>query len=105
MWAIGTGLTATPEQAQQTHAAIRQWLSEKVSPAVAASVRIIYGGTCDSFLFISFRLIESTGSVKPANCVELIEQADIDGFLVGGASLKADLFLPIVNSPQSASRL
>lgn len=78
VWAIGTGEVATPEQAQEAHAFIRRWLSENVSPSVAASVRIQYGG-----------------SVKGANAASLAACADIDGFLVGGASLKDD-FLNII---------
>lgn len=71
VWAIGTGKVATPEQAQETHAYIRQWLTENVSEEVAAATRIIYGG-----------------SVNDKNCGDLINQSEIDGFLVGGASLK-----------------
>jgi len=71
VWAIGTGLTATPEIAQETHAEIREWLGKNVSKEAAASVRILYGG-----------------SVSDANAAELIQKEDIDGFLVGGASLK-----------------
>mmetsp|Transcript_29764 Transcript_29764/g.49784 ORF Transcript_29764/g.49784 Transcript_29764/m.49784 type:complete len:267 (+) Transcript_29764:92-892(+) len=70
VWAIGTGKVATPEQAEQTHVEIRRWLAEKVSATVAKEVRIIYGG-----------------SVKGKNCRELMACANIDGFLVGGASL------------------
>lgn len=80
VWAIGTGRVATPEQAQEVHAALRAWLSANVSPDVAASTRIIYGG-----------------SVKPANANDLSSQADIDGFLVGGASLKPD-FISVIDS-------
>lgn len=79
VWAIGTGVTASPEQAQETHADIRKWLSKNVSPAVAAETRIIYGG-----------------SATPQNCDELYKQPDINGFLVGGASLKPD-FVKIIN--------
>jgi triosephosphate isomerase len=75
VWAIGTGLTATPEMAQETHAQIRQWMSDNVSPDVAAAVRIQYGG-----------------SMKGANAAGLLGQADIDGGLIGGASLKMDFF-------------
>ena len=82
VWAIGTGRTATPAQAQEVHAQLRAWLSEKVSPSVAESVRIIYGG-----------------SVTGANAKELASQSDIDGFLVGGASLKPE-FVQIVNARQ-----
>lgn len=86
VWAIGTGKVATKEQAQEVHAKLRQWLSTKVSDAVAQSVRIIYGG-----------------SVTGDNCQDLIKQADIDGFLVGGASLKPD-FIKIINCQSSGSR-
>ncbi|RWW51585.1 hypothetical protein BHE74_00042049, partial [Ensete ventricosum] len=71
VWAIGTGKVATPTQAQEVHTALRKLLHDNVSPEVAASTRIIYGG-----------------SVNGANCKELAAQPDIDGFLVGGASLK-----------------
>ena len=73
VWAIGTGKVATPEQAQQTHADIRQWVKENVSEKVGSKVRIIYGG-----------------SVNGKNCNKLALQPDIDGFLVGGASLKPE---------------
>lgn len=82
VWAIGTGKTATPQQAQEVHAALRKWLSENVSPDVAGKLRIQYGG-----------------SVTAANCKELASQPDIDGFLVGGASLKPE-FVQIVNARQ-----
>ncbi|XP_026462948.1 triosephosphate isomerase-like [Ctenocephalides felis] len=82
VWAIGTGKTASPEQAQAVHKALRAWLKENVSEHVANSVRIQYGG-----------------SVTAANCRELAQQPDIDGFLVGGASLKPD-FVKIVNATQ-----
>jgi triosephosphate isomerase len=80
VWAIGTGLSATPEMAQETHANIRAWISQHVSPEVAAEVRIQYGG-----------------SMKGANSAELLKQPDIDGGLIGSAALKAD-FLNIINS-------
>ncbi|XP_078696484.1 triosephosphate isomerase-like [Branchiostoma floridae x Branchiostoma belcheri] len=80
VWAIGTGKVATPKQAQEVHASLRNWLSENVSPAVANSLRIIYGG-----------------SVSASNCSELATQGDIDGFLVGGASLKPD-FVQIIDA-------
>eukprot|EP01124_Arcella_intermedia_P003302 TRINITY_DN117_c0_g2_i1.p2 TRINITY_DN117_c0_g2~~TRINITY_DN117_c0_g2_i1.p2 ORF type:complete len:258 (+),score=42.83 TRINITY_DN117_c0_g2_i1:27-776(+) len=83
VWAIGTGKVATPEVAQAVHAEIRKYLRENVSESVANQVRIIYGG-----------------SVNGKNCVELAKQPDIDGFLVGGASLKGDEFLQIVDSRQ-----
>ena len=81
VWAIGTGLTATPEQAQETHANIRAWLRENVSESVANSVRIQYGG-----------------SVTDANAKELGNMPDIDGFLVGGASLDAGKFSVIYSA-------
>jgi triosephosphate isomerase len=80
VWAIGTGKTATPEQAQEMHAFIRRILGEKQESEVAGTVRILYGG-----------------SVKPENIKDLMNQADIDGALVGGASLKAKSFAEIVN--------
>jgi len=80
VWAIGTGRTATPEQAQQMHAFIRQWLSTKFDKPTADSLRILYGG-----------------SVKPDNIADLMRQPDIDGALVGGASLEAESFSRIVN--------
>lgn len=82
VWAIGTGKTATPAQAQEVHAALRKWFVDHVSPAVSAALRIQYGG-----------------SVTAANCKELASQPDIDGFLVGGASLKPE-FVQIVNAKQ-----
>ncbi len=88
VWAIGTGKVATPEQAQEVHAAIRKWLSEKVSPEVASKTRIIYGG-----------------SVNGPNSSELAKREDIDGFLVGGASLKGPEFVTIVNSVTSKKKV
>jgi triosephosphate isomerase len=79
VWAIGTGDTATPEDAQAMHATIRRTLAELYSPQAANQIRILYGG-----------------SVKPDNIDELMAQPDIDGALVGGASLKAESFLRIV---------
>ena len=81
VWAIGTGKVATPQQAQEVHALIRGLLASLASPAVAAKVRIQYGG-----------------SVKPDNAADLAVQPDIDGALVGGASLKADDFLGIAKA-------
>jgi triosephosphate isomerase len=81
VWAIGTGKVATPQQAQEVHALIRRLLAGLASPAVAAEVRIQYGG-----------------SVKPDNAADLAAQPDIDGALVGGASLKADDFLGIARA-------
>ncbi|CAN6485684.1 unnamed protein product [Victoria cruziana] len=84
VWAIGTGKVATPQQAQEVHAAVRDWLKENVSADVASATRIIYGG-----------------SVNGSNCAELAKQEDIDGFLVGGASLKGPEFAIIINSVTS----
>jgi triosephosphate isomerase (TIM) len=81
VWAIGTGKVATKEQAQEVHASIREWLKKEVSPAVADKTRIIYGG-----------------SVSEKNCKELSQEADIDGFLVGGASLEPESFAAIVEA-------
>ncbi|RLB14002.1 MAG: triose-phosphate isomerase, partial [Deltaproteobacteria bacterium] len=71
VWAIGTGKTATPEMAQEVHRFIRRWLIENFGPNTGETIRILYGG-----------------SVKPDNIKELISQPDIDGALIGGASLK-----------------
>jgi triosephosphate isomerase (TIM) len=79
VWAIGTGRTATPEQAQEVHLFIRRWLDGAFGPDTAKAIRILYGG-----------------SVKPDNSKELMAQPDIDGTLIGGASLKADSFLSII---------
>ena len=81
VWAIGTGRTATREQAQEVHAFIRGRLAEQFDDAVARRVRIQYGG-----------------SVKPDNARELMSQPDVDGALVGGASLDAHNFLEIINN-------
>lgn len=81
IWAIGTGRTASPEQAQEVHAMIRNLLGEIFNATAAEAIRIQYGG-----------------SVKPANINELIAKPDIDGALVGGASLKADSFAAIVKA-------
>ncbi|KAK3412649.1 triosephosphate isomerase, chloroplastic [Eucalyptus grandis] len=84
VWAIGTGKVASPQQAQEVHVACRDWLKKNVSAEVASKTRIIYGG-----------------SVNGGNCAELAKQEDIDGFLVGGASLKGPEFATIVNSVTS----
>uniref|UniRef100_A0A803LGJ7 Triosephosphate isomerase n=1 Tax=Chenopodium quinoa TaxID=63459 RepID=A0A803LGJ7_CHEQI len=81
VWAIGTGKVASPEQAQEVHVAVRDWLKKNVSEEVASKTRIIYGG-----------------SVNGGNCAELAKKEDIDGFLVGGASLKGPEFATIINS-------
>ena len=80
VWAIGTGKTATPAQAQEMHGFIRSFIAEKHGEQIAANLRILYGG-----------------SVKPENIKELMNENDIDGALVGGASLKAESFAEIVN--------
>jgi len=79
VWAIGTGRTATPDQAQEVHHVIRQWLKAQFGEETAQAIRILYGG-----------------SVKPDNVRDLMSRPDIDGALVGGASLKPQSFLPIV---------
>lgn len=80
VWAIGTGKTASPADAQAMHAMIRAWLTERYGTAVADGIRILYGG-----------------SVKAGNVDELMAQPDVDGALVGGASLEAQSFARIVN--------
>jgi triosephosphate isomerase len=81
VWAIGTGLTASEEQANDAHAHIRAWLGSRFDKDVANSTRILYGG-----------------SVKPANAAGLLNQPEVDGALVGGASLSAQSFLGIIQA-------
>jgi triosephosphate isomerase len=81
VWAIGTGLTATPQQAQQAHALIRELLGEMYDARLAEEIRILYGG-----------------SVRPDNAEDLMAQQDVDGLLVGGASLIADDFVAIIEA-------
>lgn len=81
IWAIGTGMTASPEQAQEMHAHIRQLIKQKYGSEVAESTSILYGGSC-----------------KPTNAKEIFGKPDVDGGLIGGASLKAEDFIQIVNS-------
>ncbi|PLW95259.1 MAG: triose-phosphate isomerase [Marinilabiliales bacterium] len=81
VWAIGTGLTATPEQAQEMHAFIRKLVAKKYGETAAADCTILYGGSCNA-----------------QNAVELFAQKDVDGGLIGGASLKADDFIKIAES-------
>jgi triosephosphate isomerase len=81
VWAIGTGKTATKEQAQEVHAFIRQLLAKMYDKQLAQQTRIQYGG-----------------SVKPSNAKELMLQPDIDGLLIGGASLKAEDFVAIIEA-------
>lgn len=80
VWAIGTGETASPEQAQEMHKFIRETILERYGSTVAENVSILYGG-----------------SVKPDNAKEIFSQPDVDGGLIGGASLKADDFIGIIN--------
>jgi len=82
VWAIGTGKVATPAQAQEVHFELRKWFHANISPEVAATIQIIYGG-----------------SVNGANSKELAVQPDVDGFLVGGASLKPE-FIDIIKSAE-----
>lgn len=79
VWAIGTGKVATPDQAEQVHSALREIIGNRYNGEIAAQIRIQYGG-----------------SVKPDNAAEILAQANIDGALVGGASLQAESFLGIV---------
>lgn len=88
VWAIGTGKVATPAQAQEAHAYIRQWWKKKFGEELAKSIRIQYGG-----------------SVKADNIVELMRQEDIDGALVGGASLEAQGFSELVKNACVAVRV
>ena len=81
VWAIGTGKTATPEMAQQMHRAIRDRLAGKYTESLAERMRVLYGG-----------------SVKPENAAELMSQPDINGALVGGASLDPQIFVKIIRS-------
>ena len=80
VWAIGTGETASPEQAQEMHEFIRETIRKRFGSAIAEEVSILYGG-----------------SVKPDNAKEIFSKPDVDGGLIGGAALKADDFLAIVN--------
>lgn len=81
VWAIGTGVTASPQQAEAAHAFIRNWLVTRFDRSAADAMRIQYGG-----------------SVKPDNARELLSQPNVDGALVGGASLKSDQFLGIIHA-------
>ena len=81
VWAIGTGETATPDQAQEMHAFIRGLVTEAGGSGVGNGVTILYGG-----------------SVKPGNAKEIFNQANVDGGLIGGASLQADDFLQIIEA-------
>ena len=81
VWAIGTGMSASPDQAQEMHAFIRNLIKENYTDAIANNVSILYGG-----------------SVKPANAKEIFGKPDVDGGLIGGAALKADLFVDIIKA-------
>jgi triosephosphate isomerase len=81
VWAIGTGVNATSDQAQEMHRAIRELFAEKFGNQVADNTSILYGGSC-----------------KPSNAKELFANADVDGGLIGGASLNASDFMGIVNA-------
>ncbi len=81
VWAIGTGQTATPEAAQEVHSQIRRWIKDRYDKEIADGIRILYGG-----------------SIKPDNATELFSEEDIDGGLVGGASLNADSFKAIIDA-------
>lgn len=83
VWAIGTGETASPQQAQEMHAFIRKHISEKYNDTLADNVSILYGG-----------------SVKPANAIDIFSKPDVDGGLIGGASLDAESFAAIATSIQ-----
>jgi len=85
VWAIGTGKTATPEQAQEMHAHIRALLTSQYGAEVADTIPILYGG-----------------SVKPSNAKEIFGGQDVDGGLIGGAALKADDFIAIVEAVRQA---
>lgn len=87
VWAIGTGKVATPEQAEEVHADLRTQLTERYNAEIAGAVRILYGG-----------------SVKPDNAAELLGQPNIDGALIGGASLKVDDFLAIASAGVSVAQ-
>lgn len=81
VWAIGTGVTASPEQAESAHEHLRKWVADRYNSAFSDQIQILYGG-----------------SVKPDNAETLMGQANVDGALVGGASLKPDLFIPIIDA-------
>ena len=87
VWAIGTGVTASPEQAESAHAFIRNWIATRFDAELASALRIQYGG-----------------SVKPDNAKEILSQPNVDGALVGGASLKSDQFLGIISAAAELAR-
>ncbi len=81
VWAIGTGLTATPDQAQEMHKYIRDLVNDKYGKEIAGDLTILYGGSC-----------------KPSNAAEIFSKPDVDGGLIGGASLKKEDFSAIVEA-------
>ena len=81
VWAIGTGKVATPEQAEEVHADLRRLLTDRYTAEIADTIRLLYGG-----------------SMKPGNAPELLSQPNVDGGLIGGASLKAEDFLGIAKA-------
>lgn len=84
VWAIGTGVTATPDQAESAHEHIRKWIANRYTAGLSDRMRILYGG-----------------SVKADNAETLLQQPNVDGALVGGASLKTDSFIPIIEAARS----
>jgi len=88
VWAIGTGLSATPEQAEEVHVYVRKLLSSKYGTSISNNIRIIYGG-----------------SVSVQNCDSLLSQNNIDGFLVGKASFEGQDFIQILGSPSRTKKL
>ena len=88
VWAIGTGHTASPDQAQEIHSIIRQWLRENFPDFVAKQIKIQYGG-----------------SVKPHNAAVLLSQEDVDGALVGGAALSSDSFTAIIKAAENTNKV
>lgn len=86
VWAIGTGVTASPEQAESAHEHLRKWVANRYTAAFSEQIQILYGG-----------------SVKPDNAEVLMGQPNVDGALVGGASLKPDLFIPIIDAARKLS--
>ena len=87
VWAIGTGKTASPEQAEEVHGRIRAWLGKRFDKAVSERIRVVYGG-----------------SMKPSNAAELLAKRNIDGGLIGGASLEGRSFADLVKAAQEASK-
>ena len=81
IWAIGTGMTASADQAEEMHGSIRRWLAERYDNEVSESVTILYGGSCNA-----------------GNANEIFSQSNVDGGLIGGAALNADTFNAIINA-------